>query len=76
MRRTVRNTIVGVAAAAALAIPALLAAPRADVVDEVLDAHVRDFEAPADEDQVVVDARDTKDPAEIARLVAAIRAAA
>lgn len=48
---------------------------RHDVADDVLAAHLRDFEAPVDEGAFVVDARDTKDADRVAEVVATIRAA-
>ena len=48
---------------------------RHDVVDDVLAAHLREFEEPIDEGPVTIDARDTKDAASVGEVVAAIRAA-
>lgn len=46
---------------------------RADVIDEVLDAHRSGFEAPDDESPIVIDASDTQDPRAVNAAVEAIR---
>jgi predicted kinase len=47
---------------------------RHDIVDEVLAAHLAEFEAPIDEDPVTIDACDTRDATRVGEVVAAIRA--
>jgi predicted kinase len=47
---------------------------RHDIVDDVLAAHLAEFEAPIDEDPVTIDAGDTRDAARVGEVVAAIRA--
>ena len=45
---------------------------RSDVTDDVLDAHTADFDQPAGEDPIIVDADDTSDPRrvrDVARLI-------
>lgn len=46
---------------------------RDDVTDEVLRAHGASFEDPADEDALVVDARDTDDPEQVDMIVRKLR---
>jgi predicted kinase len=49
---------------------------RPDVTDAVLEEHAASFEAPIDEDPLVIDAASTNEPATVAAAVEAIRAAA
>jgi predicted kinase len=48
---------------------------RADVIDEVLDAHRGGFEAPDDESPIVIDASETQDRRAVNAVVEAIRSA-
>lgn len=47
---------------------------RDDVTDAVHREHADSFESPTDEDPIVIDARDTRDPARIVEVIDSIRA--
>lgn len=46
---------------------------RHDVTDEVMDAHVADFDAPTREDPLVIDADDTRSPTVVAEIAEHLR---